>query len=158
MLSTTERPRVAADRAAAGVRALELLGGGILRYGLAFLLLGGGLAKFTAAEALTIQPWVANSPLIGWLYDLASLQGASNLIGGVEIALAVLLAVGPRWPRPAAIGGVGASLTFLVTLSFLFTTPTLSAEVQGFLIKDLVLFGAALWTAGTSLRAAQSSR
>ena len=157
MLSTTERPLVA-HRPVTAARAFELLGGGILRYGLVFLLLGGGLAKFAEAEALTIQPWVANSPLIGWLYGLASLQGASNLIGVVEIALALLLAVGPWWPRPAAIGGVGASLTFLVTLSFLFTTPTLSAETQGFLIKDLILLGAALWAAGASLRAAQPSR
>jgi reactive chlorine resistance protein C len=101
---------------------------------------------------------VANSPILGWLYGLASLQGASNVIGAVEIALAVLLAVGRWWPGPSAVGSVGASVMFLVTLSFLFTTPGQSPELQGFLTKDLILLGAALWTAGESLRAAHASR
>jgi reactive chlorine resistance protein C len=158
MLSATERPRAAVPTPAVGARAFELLGGGVLRYGLVLLLLGGGLAKFTEAEALAIQPWVANSPVMGWLYGLASLQGVSNLIGVVEISLAVLLAVGRWWPRLSAVGSVGASVQFLITLSFLFTTPGLSPEIQGFLAKDLILLGAALWTAGESLRAARSSR
>ena len=46
-----------------------------------------GLAKFTDAEAQTIQPWVANSPFLGWLYAVTSVQGASNLIGVIEIAI-----------------------------------------------------------------------
>jgi uncharacterized membrane protein YkgB len=56
-------------------------------------------------------------------------------------------------------------LLFLGTLSFLFTTPgvtaaggfpVLSARPGQFLIKDLVLLGAALWTLGDSLGAARS--
>jgi reactive chlorine resistance protein C len=49
-------------------------------------------------------------------------------------------------------------VAFLITLSFLFTTPGLSPEWQGFLTKDLVLVGAALWTAGDALRAIEQRR
>ena len=56
------------------------------------------------------------------------------------------------------VGGIGAGVTFLVTLSFLFTTPDLSPDTQGFLMKDFMLFGAALWAAGESLRAVQQRR
>ena len=47
---------------------------------------------------------------------------------------------------------------FLVTLSFLFTTPKLSAADQGFLIKDVFLLGGCLLTAGEALLAGQVMR
>jgi uncharacterized membrane protein YkgB len=153
-IAAIQRPR-ATFRVALGARTFELLGGIVLRYGLVFFLVGIGLLKFTEAEALTIQPWVANSPFMGWLYALTSVQGVSNLIGVVEVTLGVLLTVRRWWPRLSAIGSLGASVQFLITLSFLFTTPGLSPDTQGFLMKDLMLFGAAVWTAGDALRAAQ---
>src|SRR5262245_38177944 len=169
MMTAATDPRTASDGAGpgpaaaaarrpflVGARPFELLGAGILRYGLVLFLVGIGLLKFTEAEALTIQPWVAHSPFLGWLYAVTSVQGASNLIGVVEIALGVLLAVRPWWPRLAALGSLGAAAQFVITLSFLFTTPGLSPDTQGFLLKDVMLLGAALWTAGDALRAAES--
>jgi len=47
---------------------------------------------------------------------------------------------------------------FVITFSFLFTTPNLSMDAQGFLMKDLLLFGAAAWTAADSLRATNRDR
>ena len=155
MISTTERPQVAHPVVARDARIFERVGGGVLRYGLVLLLVGIGLLKFTAAEALAIQPWVSHSPFMGWLYGVMSVQMASNLIGVVEIVLGVLLAIHRWWPRLSAIGGIGAGVTFLITLSFMFTTPDLSPDTQGFLMKDFMLFGAAFWAAGESLRAAQ---
>ena len=150
------RSRVASHSLAHAARFFELVGGGILRYGLVLLLVGIGALKFTEAEALAIQPWVAHSPFLGWLYTVMSVQSASSLIGVVEIAIGLALAV-HRWaPRLSAIGSVGASVTFLITLSFLFTTPDLSPDTSGFLMKDFMLLGAALWTAGQSLRVAES--
>ncbi len=157
MIGTLPRPRPA-YRFALRARPFELVAGAILRYGLVLFLVLFGLAKFTQAEALTIQPWVANSPFLGWLYAVTSVQGASNLIGVVELALAALLAVRPWWPGISVIGSLGATVAFLITLSFLFTTPGLSPEWQGFLMKDLVLVGAALWTAGDALRAVEQRR
>jgi uncharacterized membrane protein YkgB len=157
MLSPTERPHVAQSSVGVGARVFERLGGGILRYGLVLLLVGIGLLKFTEAEALAIQPWVAHSPILGWLYGVMTVQMASNVIGIVEITLGTLIAVYRWWPRLSAIGSLGASVTFLTTLSFMFTTPDLSPDTQGFLMKDFMLFGAALLTAGQSLRLAQRS-
>jgi uncharacterized membrane protein YkgB len=157
MLGTLPRTRPA-SRFVLRARPFLLVGGAILRYGLVLFLVLFGLAKFTQAEALTIQPWVANSPFLGWLYAITSVQGASNLIGVIELAVAALLAVRPWWPRVSVVGSLGATVTFLITLSFLFTTPALSPEWQGFLMKDLVLVGAALWTAGDALRAVEERR
>jgi uncharacterized membrane protein YkgB len=132
--------------------------GAILRYSLVLFLVLFGLAKFTESEALTIQPWVANSPFLGWLYGVTSVQGGSNLIGVIELTIAVLLVVRPWWPRMSVIGSLGATVTFAITLSFLLTTPGLSPEWSGFLMKDLVLVGAALWTAADSLRAIEQRK
>jgi uncharacterized membrane protein YkgB len=152
VIGTLPQSRVA-SRFALRARPFELVSGAILRYSLVLFLVLFGLAKFTEAEAVTIQPWVANSPFLGWLYAVTSVQGGSNLIGIVELAIGILLAVRHWWPRVSLIGSLGATLTFAITFSFLFTTPGLSPEWSGFLMKDLVLLGAALWTAGDSLRA-----
>jgi uncharacterized membrane protein YkgB len=134
-------------------RFFELASTIVLRYGLVVFLIGGGLTKFTEQEALMIQPWVAHSPFLGWLYVVTSVQGASIVIGVIELILGVLLGIRHWWPKPSFLGSLGACVQFLVTFSFLFTTPGLSTDAQGFLMKDLILFGAAAWTAADSLRA-----
>jgi len=157
---------VDAARAGAG---LEVAGGAILRYGLAAILLYFGLFKFSPVEAEAIRPLVANSPLMGWMYAVLSVQAVSTLIGIGEIVVAVLLLARPWSPRASAAGGAGAIVIFLTTLSFLATTPGAWASVPGwpipmpgaagaFLIKDLFLLGAAVWITGESLRAASISR
>jgi uncharacterized membrane protein YkgB len=134
-------------------RILTRVGCAILRYGVALLLIGSGVAKFTEFEARSIEPLLSNSPFFGWLYAVTSVQGASNLIGVVEIALGLLMVV-RRWsPTLSAIGSLGAAATFVFTFSFLFTTPGQSTELSGFLMKDLLLLGAALWSAGEALEA-----
>ena len=70
---------------------LEKLGIYVSRYGLVITLLLIGVLKFSAAEAHGIQPLVANSPLMSWLYRVFSLQGVSNLIGTIEIIVALLI-------------------------------------------------------------------
>jgi uncharacterized membrane protein YkgB len=137
-------------------RAARICGGVsavVLRYGLILLLLGGGLSKFTQEEALMIQPWIAHSPFLGWLYAVTDIRGASIVIGVMELITAVLLALRHWLPSLAVVGSVLGSIQFIITFSFLFTTPGLAPETQGFLMKDLILFGAAVWTAADSLRA-----
>jgi len=77
----------------------------------------------------------------------------------------VLIALRLVSPRLSAVGSVMAIALFLGTLSFLFTTPGVTAAggfpvlslLPGqFLIKDLVLLGASLWTLGDSLAAVRS--
>ncbi|HET6932749.1 MAG TPA: DUF417 family protein [Candidatus Acidoferrum sp.] len=134
----------------------EKLGTHVSRYGLVITLLSIGVLKFTAGEAQGIQPLVANSPLMSWLYRIFSLQGVSNLIGLTEIVVALLMALRPWSARLSFIGSTGAIITFVLTVSFLFSTPgafqfshgfPLLGDTGQFLIKDLVLLGASIWTA-----------
>lgn len=133
----------------------------VLRYGLIALLVMWGAFKFTAFEAEAIRPLVENSPLMSWLYPLLGVRGTSALIGVVELASALLMSV-RRWrPSWSAIGSLIASGTFVVTLSFLFTTPDVwspSNPWGGFLMKDVLLLGAALYTAAEALEAAATRR
>ena len=71
MISTLQQSR-SASRLFLRARPFELVGGAVLRYGLVLFLVLFGLAKFTEGEAHTIQPWVANSPFLGWLYAVPS--------------------------------------------------------------------------------------
>ncbi|MGI9504474.1 MAG: YkgB family protein [Geminicoccaceae bacterium] len=133
-----------------------------LRYSVAGVLGWIGAMKFTAYEAGAIQGLVASNPLTSWLYDFLSLQGTANLIGSIEIATAVLIIAGTRFPQAALAGALGAVATFLVTLSFLFTAPGWEASLGGFpalsvvpgqfLLKDTVLLAAAVWLAGDALK------
>ena len=151
-------------------RATDVLlrsGVAILRYGLVLLVLWFGVFKFTPTEAQAIQPLVAHSPFLSWLYALTGVRGASRLIGLAEIAIALLMAARPISARVSAIGSIGAIIMFLTTLSFLVTTPGSWGVVDGvpvptgaggFLIKDLLLLGAAVWTAGEALAAPADRR
>ena len=124
------------------------------RWGLVAILFGLGAYKFTAVEAAAIEPLVANSPFMSWLYAITSVQGASNVIGVAEIVIGALLAAHRFAPRAAVAGGLAACVMFLVTLSFLVTTPGVLANVDasGFLVKDLFLLAAALVATTESLR------
>ena len=47
----------------------------------------------------------------------------SNLIGAIEIAVAVMLALRPISAKASFVGSLGSIVTFLVTTSFVFSTP-----------------------------------
>ena len=137
---------------------LQFTGMHVTRYGLVLVLLWIGGMKFTAYEAEGIRPLVANSPLMGWVYNFMSVTAFSSLLGIVEIAIGVLIALRPVWPAGSAVGSGLAVGMFLTTLTFLVTTPgwepslggfpAVSAMPGQFVLKDIVLLGAALWTAG----------
>ena len=146
----------------ASVVKVERAGGLILRYGLVLLVLWYGVFKFTPAEARAIEPLVRNSPLLAWLYAVTGVMEASRIIGAVEIVIAILIAARPFSARLAAAGSLGAVGMFVTTLSFLVTTPGMFGMVDGllvphggggFIIKDVVLLGAAVWSLGEALRA-----
>jgi reactive chlorine resistance protein C len=141
---------------ASRTRWLAAAGRGVLRYGLVALLLLWGSFKFFAFEAEGIRPLIEHSPILGWLYPLLGVRGTAGLIGVIEIAAALLMSL-RRWrPGLSALGSLLAACTFLVTLSFLVTTPGVFAPTNpfgGFLMKDVVFLGAALYTAAEALDA-----
>lgn len=131
----------------------QTVGTAMLRYGLVAILLMFGAAKWTSAEATAIQPWVAHSPLMSWLYSVTSVQHASIFIGVIELVTAALIAV-RRWlPQATVVGSAMAVGMFITTLSFLVTTPHQGPDAQGFLLKDFFLLGAAVWSLGEALTA-----
>jgi reactive chlorine resistance protein C len=134
----------------------------ILRYGLAVVIAWIGLMKFTEYEARGIQPLVAHSPLMGWLHNILTVRQFATALGIVELCIAILSL--RHWSaRACTIGSAVAVLMFLTTLSFLVSTPgwepslggftALSGAVGQFLIKDVVLLGAALWSLGEAMTA-----
>ena len=141
---------------------VDHLGSGVARWGLILCLLFIGLAKFTPEEAQAIQPLIAHSPLMAWMYSVGGLQGVSNVIGTIELFLAVLLVVGFWSARASLLAGAGCAITFVLTVSFVLSTPGAIVFAHGlpalggtgqFLIKDVVLLGASLSIAGQALAA-----
>lgn len=144
----------------------EALGQKLARYGLVVVVGWIGLMKFTTYEAEGIRPFVANSPLMSWVYGRISAPGFSAMLGVVEVAIALLIAVRPFSPRVCALGSALAVGMFLTTLSFLITTPgvwepslggfpALSAVPGQFLIKDLALLGISAWSFGEAWHASE---
>src|SRR6266851_1680820 len=100
--------------------------------------------------------------VFGWMYRVWTVRQFAAGLGIVEISIAILIALRP-WSRKAcAIGSAIAVLMFLTTLSFLLSTPgwepslggfpALSGAVGQFLLKDVVLLGAAIWSLGEALK------
>jgi len=151
----------AGSPAAAGAR-IETLGALVMRCGLALIFLWFGAMKFTSVEASGVAGFVANSPLVGWSHAALGIQGASVMIGLIEIATAVLLALRPVAPLASVVGGAMAVVSFLITFSFFFTTPGVGEPLAGgfpaissvpgqFLLKDIGLLGASMWLLGDAL-------
>jgi reactive chlorine resistance protein C len=145
---------------------VEAVGRALTRYSLVVVVGWIGLMKFTGYEAEGIRAFVANSPLMSWVYRFMSVRGFSAMLGVVEVAVALLVAARPLWPRASAVGSALAVGMFLTTLSFLITTPgvwepslggfpALSAVPGQFLIKDLALLGISLWTLGEAWKASE---
>src|SRR6266850_5498602 len=141
---------------------VQAIGAFVLRYGLVLVIAWIGLMKFTGYEAKGIQPLAAHSSLMSWMYDFLSVQGVSNALGIIEVAVAILIGLRHWSAKASALGSAAAVLMFLTTLSFLFSTPgwepslggfpALSALPGQFLLKDVVLLGAAVSTFGEAAR------
>jgi uncharacterized membrane protein YkgB len=145
---------------------VEAVGRELARYGLVVVVAWIGLMKFTAYEAEGISTYVANSPLMSWVYGFMSHRTFSAVLGVVEVAVALLIAARPLSPRVSVLGSALAVGMFLTTLSFLATTPgvwaaeaggfpALSGKPGQFLIKDLALLGIALWSLGEAWKASE---
>ena len=127
----------------------------LLRWALAVIFLWFGGMKFSGYEANAIAPFIDHSPLMSWLHIIFGVQGASYVIGVIELSTAVALIVGAFNPVASALGAAMSCLTYIITLSFFLSTPgvaeqaargfpAISAPIGQFLLKDLVLLAASL--------------
>ncbi|WCL52802.1 DUF417 family protein [Gimibacter soli] len=116
--------------------------------GLLLVLVWIGGMKFTGPEAAGIAPLLSTSPVFNWwLVPYFSDQGASNVIGVLELVTVILL-TGAWWNKGLfRLGLLACAATFVVTLSFLASFdpawtsagfPYLGSGGQ-FLLKDLLL-------------------
>jgi len=116
-------------------------------FGAAIILLWIGIFKFTPTEANAIKPLVENHFLTFFVYDIVSIQAVSNAIGVIEIIIALLLIFSVKFASLRKYAAIGMIVTFLTTLSYLFTTPGVWKMVDGipvtdfFIVKDLMLLG-----------------
>jgi TolB-like protein len=104
----------------------------------------GPVAKATVRRAL-------------WMCPAFGLRGASAVIGVIELTAAALMATRRFKPNLSAAGSLIAAGVFIMTLSFLITTPGVFAPDNpfgGFIMKDIILLGAALVTAAEAITAA----
>ncbi len=127
----------------------------LLRWALVVIFLWFGGMKFSSYEANAIAPFIADSPITSWLHVIFGVQGASYVIGVIELSTAVALTAGAFNPFASALGAAMSCLTYVITLSFFITTPgvaertahgfpAISAPIGQFLLKDLVLLAASL--------------
>ena len=145
---------------------LQTAGIATARYGITLNLLSIGRLKFEDYEVENIRPLITQSPLFSSLIAKLGERRLARLIGTTEIVMGSLIAAKPFAPRVSAFASLAGVAMFGTTLSFLATTPEAWQEKRGepqlspagqFLVKDIVLLGASLLTAGDSLQAARRS-
>jgi reactive chlorine resistance protein C len=123
----------------------------LLRWTLVVIFLWFGCEKFTSYAANGIAPLIQHSPLVSWF----GVEGQSRLVGTIELLTAAGLILGAFNPIASAIGSAMSCGTFLITMSFFFSTPGVAEASAGgfpvistlpgqFLLKDLVLFASSL--------------
>jgi uncharacterized membrane protein YkgB len=133
--------------AARGAESYRLLA--ILRWVMVVIFVAFGIQKFTPQSADGIVLYISNSPFVSWL-SVFGVRGEANLLGTVELSIAVLLAAGSVIPVLSAAGSLMGAGSFVITWSFFFTTPgvvkwslltdPIAWNLTGeFLFKDIVL-------------------
>ena len=120
-----------------------------VRWSMVAIFIWFGLQKFTPYAAEAIAPLIANSPFMKWL-SMFGVRGEAKIIGTIELTTAAALIVGSVIPIVSAVGAAMACATFLLTTSFVFTTPgiteksstgfpIISTLLEQFLLKDIAL-------------------
>lgn len=117
-VDTAVKSKAVAERAS-GAHASQAL----LRWSLIIVFLWFGGMKFTSYEAHGIAPFIANSSIMSWLHVVFGIQGASYVIGTLELSTAVALPAGAFVPVLSALGAAMSAMTYLITLTFFVTTP-----------------------------------
>lgn len=127
----------------------------LLRIALVIVFLWFGCMKFTSYEANGNKELIAHSPFMSWMNPTFGIQGASEIIGVIELTTAAMLALGAFVPVASVIGAAMSCCTYVITLTFFVTTPGVFEPMAGgfpaistlpgqFILKDLVLLAASI--------------
>jgi len=156
VVSTYSESKSPAVRLYAVASRLDRIGMGVLRLGLVVVLLWIGGLKFADYESDSIVPFVANSPLMSFLYHFPAPEyrrymnkegevipahhqwnvengtySVSHGLGILIILIGVLIALYPIAPQVSAVGSFLLILMACTTLSFLVTTPEVWVPALG---------------------------
>lgn len=159
-LSTGNKKSNALNHSAIGAKTMEIgIYGSYFALAVIYFWFGG--MKFTHYEAAGLVPLVSNSPFLGWIYRVFSVDMFSSLLGMVEISIGVLIAGRLLSPKLSLVGAALSVGLFFTTLSLMFSTPgviepslgfpAISVAPGQFLLKDLGLLTASIFVAGHSL-------
>lgn len=116
-------------------------------FGTVLLLIWIGIFKFTPTEANAIKPLIENHPLTFWVYKVFDIRTVSNFIGMVEILVASLILFTLKFESIKKYVGIGVICIFIITISYLFTTPNTWKIIDGipvtdfFTLKDIAYLG-----------------
>ena len=98
----------------AKISAIDTIASVLGRYGLVLVIGWIGALKFAHFEAHQIQPLVATSPFMGWLYNILPVYTFSVLLGVFELAAAALIAIKPLSPKLSIAGSMLAGVFPLI--------------------------------------------
>jgi uncharacterized membrane protein YkgB len=124
----------------------------LLRWSMVAIFVWFGIQKFTPYAADAIAPLISHSPFMSWM-SVFGVSGEAKVIGSIELVTAALLAAGSVSPVASAVSAAMASGTFILTTSFVFSTPGItltgttgfpivSTLLEQFLLKDVALLAA----------------
>ena len=136
-----------------------LLGGDadyhLLRAAMVIVFFFFGYQKWFAYEVDRLVPYISNGPLIFWLYPAFGMRGATVFLGLSEWTFGTLLFLG-FWSKPLGVlGALGATGTFVGTVTIIpFMPEGWDAAAGGFpamtgnvpfLMKDVVLLAVSFY-------------
>ena len=130
------------------------LGINLMRLTLGGFFLWMGVLKFFIYESDAVSGLMMTNPLTSWLVHILGNSLSVGIIGVVEIFAAILIFIGFKNSKLGAIGAGIAAVTLLVTSTFLIFGPVIQEGLKfpflspmpgQFILKDLPLFGAAVW-------------
>ena len=136
MLRITQPPATAAVTTEHPV---ATVGRYLVRYALVVVIAWIGALKYTGYEAVGIQPLIAHSPIISWMYTSSACAPSPRCSAAWRLSPRCSVAIRP-WRRGCpVIGSVMGIGLFLATLSFLFTTPGSVTAASGFPVLSVML-------------------
>lgn len=145
-------------------RQFQIVGLHVSRYALVLLLLCMGGPEFKAVEPENVGRIAAAISLLGRAYESTDGRTFTDILGLVEIVLALMIAARPIFVGISAIGSLFACVLFLVLGCMLCATPgwepnhsspALYVARGQNCLWEVVLFGISLWTVGEALFAAK---